>query len=127
MYIGVILILLILKFSEIKNQPLEKILPHNCQLQVTNNLLVVFFCSRKNYQALLRLYGYIDDMDRDADARSDRGRWKTNVYKCVYYILFIQILKVGRIQNHFKFDSGKRIYTLQMYVQTVLICSTLGY
>ena len=55
----------------------------------------------------MRLIRYNDALDWDADARGNREWWTTHVCKRVFYILFIQILEVRRIQNPFDFDSSK--------------------
>ena len=69
--------------------------------------LVVSCCSGRNYQALTRLCGYIDALDRYVDAYGGYGMWTMRVCKLVTNILFIQIIEVGQIRNPFKFDSEK--------------------
>ena len=106
-YIKVILLLFILNCSEMQMQILENLPLHHGQLQVTTNRLVVSRCSRHNYQALLRLCGYLDSLDRGTDACGDHRRWTVHVCIFFSYILVIQILKVRRIHNPFKFDRGE--------------------
>ena len=82
-YIGVILLIIILKCSEMKTNLLEEIPLNHERLQVTAELLVVSHYSRRNYKTLLRLCGYIDALNQDADAQGNCGWWSTYFFKRV--------------------------------------------
>ena len=107
LYARFVLLLLLLKCSEIQIKLLENHHLHHGKLQVMNDRLIVSHSSGRNYQALLIICGHIDTLEWNSDSYGDCRRWTTHVYKRASKTLFIQIFEIRRIKNPLKFDSGK--------------------